>query len=48
MDITKYYPSLFIYSAIFMGLAFIPMFFVKHGEPVHTEAIAEHDVTAAE
>lgn len=33
MDITNYYPVLFIYSAVFMGLAFIPMFFVKHGEP---------------
>ncbi|MFA7449585.1 MAG: MFS transporter, partial [Bacilli bacterium] len=35
------YSSLFVYSAIFLGLAFIPMFFVKHGEPVHTEAIPE-------
>ncbi len=33
MDITGWYPVLFIYSAVFMGLAFIPMFFVKHGEP---------------
>lgn len=35
------YTSLFVYSAIFLGLAFIPMFFVKHGEPVHTESIPE-------
>lgn len=49
MDITKYYPSLFIYSAIFTGLAFIPMFFVKHGEPVPTEPIKESpQATAAE
>lgn len=33
MDITGWYPVLFIYSAVFMGLAFIPMYFVKHGEP---------------
>lgn len=33
MDITDWYPVLFIYSAVFMGLAFIPMYFVKHGEP---------------
>lgn len=35
------YSSLFVYSAIFLGLSFIPMFFVKHGEPVHTESIPE-------
>ena len=35
------YTSLFVYSAIFLGLAFIPMFFVKHGEPVHTASIPE-------
>lgn len=33
MDITGWYPVLFIYSAVFMSLAFIPMYFVKHGEP---------------
>lgn len=44
MDVTKHYESLFIYSAIFSGLSFIPMFFVKHGEPVkyeNNEAVEE-------
>lgn len=41
MDLTKYYPSLFIYSAFFLALAFIPMFFVKHGEPVKADHLAE-------
>lgn len=41
MDFTEYYPSLFIYSAAFMVLAFIPMWFVKHGEPVNIEPVAK-------
>lgn len=28
---------LFVYSSFFVALAFIPMLFVKHGEPVHLE-----------
>lgn len=36
------YASLFVYSAFFMALAFIPMFFVKHGEPVDIAKIEEH------
>lgn len=42
MDLTQYYPSLFIYSAVFLALAFIPMFFVKHGEPVSTKVVANN------
>lgn len=34
MDVTRWMPSLFIYSTVFAALAFIPMLFVKHGEPV--------------
>ncbi len=41
MDIAGY-ASLFIYSGFFMALAFIPMFFVKHGEPVNVAKIEEH------
>ncbi|HZJ89322.1 MAG TPA: MFS transporter [Bacilli bacterium] len=37
MDVTKWMPSLFVYSTFFAALAFIPMFFVKHGEPVRLE-----------
>ncbi len=37
MDVTKWYPSLFVYSTVFAALAFIPMLFVKHGEPVALE-----------
>ena len=38
----KYVPSfgtriLFVYSAVFSLIAFIPMFFVKHGESVHLD-----------
>lgn len=32
---------LFVYSAIFVALAFIPMFFVKHGEPVKIDKVEE-------
>lgn len=35
------YQTLFVYSAIFVGLSFIPMFFVKHGEPVKVLDIPE-------
>ena len=48
MDVTRWMPSLFIYSTVFAALAFIPMLFVKHGEPVQLTKEEPVEVTNEE